>query len=442
MTNDPGLHSTESSEKQPIHQFQLLAIIAEGFFSRLSFGLISFALPLYALHLGLSLAEIGILTTLDTAVSLALKPFLGWIGDRFGLKRSFTLAILLRSGVALLLAFAGAPWQLYGIRILHGVAASLRDPSSSALLAEYGGEQAAGSAFAWHHTATNIAGSLGKTIAGMLLALTLTNYSMVFAASFILSALPLFVVLLFVREPPREAIDLPKAATPLKHQGKLSWPSLLPLIGFGFLVTGSAEMLSGLFPILATRYAHLGEGETAMIYLLSIAAVLITGPLFGWLSDHKSRKLVLMFRSLANTLSSVVFILFPTSIGIGAGKITDDLGKAAFRPAWGSLMTRVTGYDRQHRAQAMSWMTMGEDAGVIVGPIVAGFLWTTWGVGIALGLRIALALFTEVYTLALDGKTIKTSARIPPSTMGEPESLARSTCSSKIPQSPNYLITP
>lgn len=87
----------------------LSAVIAEGFLSRLSFGLISFALPLYARHLGLSLTETGFLFSLNLIAEQAFKPVMGWIADRFGLKRSFTTAIAMRSLVALLLAFAGAP---------------------------------------------------------------------------------------------------------------------------------------------------------------------------------------------------------------------------------------------------------------------------------------------------------------------------------------------
>lgn len=386
---------------------QLLALVAEGFLSRLSFGLISFALPLYALHLGLNLTEIGLLLTLDTVIAITFKPLMGWVGDRFGLKRSITLAIILRSAVALLLSFAGVPWQLFGIRVVHGLSASLRDPSSNALLAESGGEKAVGSAFAWQHTATSIAGSLGKTIAGILLGLALANYSLVFVTAFLLSSLPLIVVLLFVQEPRRDSQVVTQPAVGRKPREPQRWQNFLPYIGFGFLITGSADMLSALFPVLATQYAKLTESQTGMIYLISILAVLVAGPLFGWLSDHVSRKLVLTLRSVANTLSSLIFMLAPTYAGIAIGKTTDDLGKAAFRPAWGSLMTHVSRFDRRRRARAMSWMTMGEDAGGIVGPILAGFLWTTWGVGIALGVRIGLAIFTEVYAFILVGSVGK-----------------------------------
>src|SRR5438128_2300512 len=84
----------------------LMAIVGEGLLSRLSFGLINFSLPLYARHLGLSLKEVGVLTALNSAVAVGLKPLLGWAGDRFGLKRTYLASISLRSLVSLSFGFA------------------------------------------------------------------------------------------------------------------------------------------------------------------------------------------------------------------------------------------------------------------------------------------------------------------------------------------------
>jgi len=44
---------------------------------------------------------------------------------------------------------------------------------------------------------------------------------------------------------------------------------------------------------------------------------------------------------------------------------------------------------------------MGEDAGEVVGPIAAGFLWTTCGIPVMLGARVLLAIVTEVYAAVL-----------------------------------------
>ena len=134
-------------------------LVAEGFLSRLSFGIISLALPLYAYRLGMSVAEIGVLLSLNMVVALLLKPLMGAVADKVGLKRSLVAAIAMRSVVSLLFVFAAAPWQLFAIRGLHGVSIALRDPSTYALVAEAGGKRQIASSFAWYQTAKTLAGS-------------------------------------------------------------------------------------------------------------------------------------------------------------------------------------------------------------------------------------------------------------------------------------------
>jgi MFS family permease len=380
----------------------LIALVAEGLFSRLSFGLIGFALPLYARHLGLSLTQVGMLAALNSAVAVLLKPVLGWAGDRFGLKRTFVAAIGLRSLVSLLLGFAAAPWELYAIRTAHGLSMSLRDPSANALIAENGGEKSVASAFAWYQTARTVAGSVSKALAGILLTITAANYPLVFFIAFALSGLPLLVVIFFVQEPSPENRESAGNASAENGQGPAPQspaprPSVAPFVGLGFLIASTAEMLSGLFPVLATEYAGLSQAQAGIIYTVSTLVTVFSGPVFGWLSDHVSRKLVLLVRSVANTFSSVLYLVAPGFLGIGLAKTADDMGKAAFRPAWGALMAQVASFDRATRTRTMSWMSMGEDAGGVLAPVLAGFLWSTWGIAALMGTRVALAVVTEVY---------------------------------------------
>jgi MFS family permease len=386
----------------------LLAIVGEGFFSRLSFGLISFALPLYAYRLGLSLTAIGFLLSLNLVVALALKPLMGAAADRFGRKLSFTVAIALRSLVSLLLVFATLPWHLFATRTLHGFSMSMRDPAANALIAEHGGKKAIASAFAWYQTAKSVAGALGKTAAGLLLALSASNFALVFGVAFVLSALPIVLVARYVQDADGAPVELDATgvAVPLDEETARREPAvggrppLFRFAGLGFLITGTAYMLANLFPVLAVEYAGLTEAQAGLIYSLA-ALVVLAGPAFGWLSDHVSRKLVLSFRSVANVGSSVAYLVAPNFAGMAGGRLLDDLGKAAFRPAWGALMAHVSSFDRRRRARTMGYLSAGEDAGEAVGPVVAGFLWSTWGVTVLLVVRIAAAVAAEVYTLLL-----------------------------------------
>jgi MFS family permease len=411
MSKDPSPKTSLSSALNPA----MLAIVAEGFLSRLSFGIISFALPIYAHRLGLSLFEIGVLMTLNQVVAMVLKPTMGWIADRVGLKRSFTASIALRSLIALCLVVAQAPWQFFVIKALHGGSKALRDPAANALIAEQGGKKAIASAFAWYHTARIVAGSMGKAIAGIILTLSAANYPLVFNIAFLLSLFPLYSVIRYIKtDQPQRGQDIKQAVEVVAEQSvQVEKPIASPptsatprsvIFSFtllSFAINGTAEMLRGLFPILATEYAGLNEAQTGLIYAISTVTVLLSGPVFGWLADHGKQELVLLVRSLGNILSSLVYIFAPNLIGFTVGKLADDAGKAAFRPAWGAMMAQVSSYDRQRRAQTMSWMLVGEDAGAIVGPILAGLLWSTWGLPVMLGARVVLAIATEIYTVYL-----------------------------------------
>ncbi|MFN0110991.1 MAG: MFS transporter [Blastocatellia bacterium] len=403
--------------KLPLVNPALLALLAEGFLTRLSSGVIGFALPLFAYRkMGLTLAETGVLLAMNQAAEQLFKPLMGWAADRIGLKRAYTLAIIGRSFAALCYALAGSPWQIYSARFLHGVSESLREPSVNALIAENAKEKSVASTFAWYNTAKQTASAAGKTASGFLLALLADNFSGVFLVAFALSILPIIVVALYVREPERSTTgdtgENKDGLETLPGGSNSETPTGVSIFSFaalGFLISCTAQMISNLFPVLATEYAHLTEAQTGLIYAVTVAVVIVAGPAFGWFSDNVSRKLALAVRGLANTISSALFFFFPTFPGLAAGSVIDAAGKAAFRPAWGSLMARVSSSDRKRRAQIMGHLSLGEGLGEMLGPILGGFLWHTWGLGVMLGARVALAVIGEIYALRI-GRIDKTES--------------------------------
>ena len=368
----------------------LLAIVVEGFLSRLSLGLVSLALPLYALHLGMSLSAIGVLVSVNVVVQLVAKPLMAPLADRVGHRRSLIIAIVGRSVVCLLFVFTTLPWQLFAVRLLYGLTQALRDPPLNAVIAEAGGKKRVASTFAWYHTAKNVAASLGRAAAGLLLAATGNNYRLVFLVAFGMSLIPLVVMVRYVRPPEQVRAE---QAIPV---GPVSMPRVLPLTVLGFLFGTTAGMLN-LFPAIASKYFGLGPAEIGLILLASTVVVIVAGPMFGWLADHVSRTLVLMVRGLANVASSLMYLAFPSVWGVGASKIVDDTGKAAFRPAWGSVMAEVASHQPQRRAQVMTLIDIGEDAGDAAGPILAGWLLVVGGLPLMLGVRCGLALLTEIW---------------------------------------------
>jgi MFS family permease len=190
--------------------------------------------------------------------------------------------------------------------------------------------------------------------------------------------------------------------------------SLLPFIGLGCFISGVGQMLDALFPILAVEYGGMNEAQVGILFMVSTAVVLVAGPLFGWLSDHISRKLVMLMAGIASALASALYLVFPSLMGISGGKVVDDVGKAAFRPAWGAVMGQISTMNRGRRGQAVGYRGMGKDAGEIAGPILASLLWTIWGIPVVLGVRIALAIGAEIYSLTILRRLKKLEGRQPP----------------------------
>ncbi len=113
----------------------LATVVAEGLLGRLTFAMVSFALPLYALSLGLSLGQIGLLVSLRTIVVLPLKPAAGWLADRVGVRAVYVSGTLVRALAAAGLLIAGGFFGLLVVRLLQGASAAGRDVASLGVIA-------------------------------------------------------------------------------------------------------------------------------------------------------------------------------------------------------------------------------------------------------------------------------------------------------------------
>jgi len=382
----------------------IAAIVLEGFFTRLGFGMIGFALPLYALSIGMTIAEIGLLYALRSIVTVVIKPIMGEIADRLGRKRVLVTAILLRCLVGFFFIFATLPWHLFAIRGLHGAMTAARDPSAMALIAEHGNERRMASTYALYMTARDFGRSLGYGLSGILI--VMLGYRWVFFVAFIMSCAALFTVIRYVGEhkDPVPPAEQPEESTFDKRDAKndsFHIGSYVKYAGFAMMVALTSEMMRGLFPVIAIQYANLTAAEAGMIASSASIVILFSGPIFGWLSDRGNRKLVLSIRTIANGCSSLLYFYMPNFTGFFSGRLLDDIGKGAFRPAWGSVLAEMSGKNKSKRTRTMAIMDTSMTMGEILGPIIAGVLIAAFGIPFMFTVRICLALVTEIQAFVI-----------------------------------------
>ena len=396
----------------------LVTVVAEGFLGRLTFGMVTFALPLYARSLGLSMTEIGLLISLRSVLELALKPPAGWLADRIGVRQVYLGGGFARVLAAAALLLPGGFLALASVRALQGVSGAGRDVASLSVIARDAPTRVGG-VFGWYTTARQMGNVAGAGVAGLAIAAADGSFEPLFLLVLALSVVPMAAVWVGLREIPA-AHPHPRPGPAERHTPVTDAP--LPagkrLAGFvaltrelaapasvGVLVSMGAFMVHGLFPVIATEYAGLSEAEAGLIYTLSAVVLLVSGPAFGWLIDRYGRLIGLAWRSTANIGSSLLYLAFPNFAGLALARAVDDSGKAAFRPAWAAAMAQLAGADPRRSGQRLGVLDASQSLGETVGPVLAGLLWQSGGGVVALfSVRIVIALVAEVTSLYAFGE--------------------------------------
>jgi MFS family permease len=397
----------------------LATVLADGFLGRLTFGMVSFAMPLYAHKLGLSLSLIGILVSIRTLCVLPLKPAAGWLADRIGVRRVYLLGTFARTLSAAVLLLAGDFTGLMAVRLLQGASAAGRDVASLGVIARDAASRV-GTAYGSYASAKHVGGVAGAGLAGLIIAASGGAYQPLFVIVLCMSVLPMAAAWFglreepdsgFASEPEPEAVE-PGTADDEGRPGKVgriadTIATVQELAGpasVGMLVATSAYMVHGLFPILATEYAGLSEAEAGLIYSFSAAFFLVGGPLFGWLIDRYGRILGITWRSAANIGSSFMYIALPNFIGLAAARSFDDSGKGAFRPAWASTIASIAARDPQRSGRRLGVLDTSQSMGEAIGPALATLLWQSGGVFALFAVRIVIAVVAEVMALRVFGE--------------------------------------
>jgi MFS family permease len=407
----------------------LRAVVVEGFFTRLGFGIVTLYLPLYALELGMSLTEVGLLAGAKALIAPAVKPVMGIVVDRFGARRGYLVAVWLRFAGAALLLLATTPLLLFAVRFLQGAASAARDPASVTVLAKQARTRL-GRTFSTAIGAKDLGNVSAGLVGGALLAISGGSFPVLWVLVAVLALVPVAAVWRWVpvdldagdgsRQPADEAGRAASRAGAAPEQAPapasgpdariLRHPRLRRIAALGLLSGLTAHMLHGLFQVYAAEVAGLSAGTIGAVYSASIATLLVVGPLAGWVADRVGTGPLAGVRGVANAVSSVVYLAFPVLGGVIAGRLVDDTGKAAFRPAWGALVAGETQRAGARGGRVAAGLDTALSIGEALGPLLAGLVWDLAGVGWFFALRAVLGIATEVVL----GRRLRATDEDPP----------------------------
>lgn len=369
------------------------AVMLEGFLTRLGFGVVTFALPLYALSLGLSLGEIGLVAGAKALVQPAIKPLVGAAVDRYGARRGYLAAVLLRFAASAVLLWAQSTVWLLAVRLLQGAASAARDPVSITVIAN-GERGRLARTFSAAIAARDLGNVSAGLVAGVMLAATWGSFTTLWLFVCLLALAPVVIVWRWVSDDPRAAAT--HAPVPAGPDRVLADASLRAIAALGLVAGTTAHMTHALFQVFASEVAGLGPGEIGLIYSLSVGSLLVLGPLAGWAGDRLGLGPLAGARGACNAVSSAVYLTFPAFAGVLAGRLIDDAGKAAFRPTWGALVAGAAARAGERRGRVAAALDASLSLGEALGPLIGGLLWDAWGVVAFFGVRALLGVSAEL----------------------------------------------
>ncbi|MEM8531972.1 MAG: MFS transporter [Chloroflexota bacterium] len=261
------------------------------------YGLIlPFLLPKLIIELQLSYFEAGILAFATTALSGALQPVLGYVADRYRLRKIIVLSGFLLFGVgALFIGLAPSYLFLLGACFVYGFGEGTFHAQSTNFVTR-AFSQTRGRALGIH----GIGGSLGSLIAPLAVTILVTELGwrsglMTLMLPGIVMAIVLGVVL---REP-----------TTIVHTTaiQISQSLLLVALNFGLVLM----VYRGFVTFLPTFL--LAQGEQGISAALISTGVLLVGlvaqPLGGWLYDQRGGKAVFQWCAFITGLGLLLFVL-------------------------------------------------------------------------------------------------------------------------------------
>ncbi|MDR0929015.1 MAG: MFS transporter [Oscillospiraceae bacterium] len=327
-----------------------------------SFSMVSTTMSRYAHNLGMAVATAGAITGAFSIASMVIRPFSGYVNDRFDRKG----LLVLSTGAMALCTFGYGFFSSYGglltLRLLHGAAFAFSSTVNMAVIPGIVPEKRVGEAVSYFGVVQSVAMAAGPSI-GLGLA-QIGGFRLNFSASALLALVGALMAVFLCR---------------FGEQGEKRTahrrPRLSDIIAKECLVYTLVDIAiasaSGLENSMIALYGEqLGMGNIGWYFTISAVTLCVTRILFGRIADRRGTAFALYPGLL---LMVVGFLLLFRPAGawmFAAAAVIKTLGVALARPAIQAACLKAVPPER--RGSAASTFYIGSDIGQGTSPAIGG----------------------------------------------------------------------
>ncbi len=370
-----------------------LAVLATiSFVSQLGIAIMLPLIPLYALSLGASPTQLGLMTA-GFAIANAVGQFAaGSLLDRFGSRRFVLVGTGTYAIANGLIATASSALSLISFRGLAGLGSGA-NLVATRVYVSHTADQARLAFFNSILSAASSAGSVLGPALGGLVAVTAdlrTPFEIVAGTSTLA-----FVAALFLPRPRRddahEASSAPVGGVWTRSVFTLLAGNLFLLIGFGSWVTTYAPF--------ATQRLGWSTFDVGIIFTLFGIGDITLGPWLGHLADRTGRRRMAVLASIPIFLFAFVLVFgLPRPVFYAISFVT-GAALTAYNASWFALLTMAV--PPRKRGRVFGTVNAVAQAGTVIGALASSALWQTVDLSAGLLLGSFAALLSGLVLLAL-----------------------------------------
>ena len=365
---------------------EVAVLSAVAFCVSLGFGILVPDIPVFARTFGVSALEASMVVSSFALMRLVTSPLAGFLVDRIGERAVLSTGLLIVSASSIAAGFSQSFGQLIVLRSLGGLGSSMFTVSALALLLRVVPEEQRGRASGVYQGGFLIGGVAGPAVGGLVVGISLRAPFFVYGATLIAASL---VALLFLARARLRTLEEKVAGPEVNRLERLREAFRQP----GYRAAVTVNLVSGFvslglrssaIPLFVVEGLQRGPSLSGYGFLVSalVQAVLLFPA--GRMADTEGRRRALLIGGWA-TFAGMALLTVTDLIVNAAGSqaliatamffvalAVQGVAGAFFATAPSAVVGDIV--RGQRGGIVVATYQMASDAGVILGPLVAGLL--------------------------------------------------------------------
>jgi MFS transporter, DHA1 family, tetracycline resistance protein len=383
---------------------RLAILFLTVFIDLLGFGLVIPILPTYAVELGASSFEVGLIMAVYALMNFIFSPFWGTLSDRMGRRPVIAFTVFITAASFLMLANAHSIILLLAARMLAGIG-SANIAASQAYITDVTPPEGRAKALGLIGAAFGIGFIFGPPVGGIIK----ENFGMdaVGYSAMGLSLFNLVLVLLFLPESLKEKDASRKLEIKPVTQAirALRNERFRDLFLTSFIYITAFSMMQITVALLWAEHYGLSEAQVGYMFAaIGFASAIVQGTMVGWLARTFGEAKLMVYGSVIMGVGLLIIPFVPDAYFVPLAFVPIALlalGNGCLMPSITSLLSRNANDKEQGQVLGMnqSFGSLARIAGPTMGGLLYGWHYTGPYVGGAL-LMVGALVFVLAYQRA------------------------------------------